>query len=118
MRRSSRVLILGIVLLVLGVGNWIMGADKVHHYARRQRQALARGGLSVTRPLEGTAAILDPHPQARQLYEDATAKYEYYRIVHRGGRLLVLLGVVLTAGAVIRRLIVPEPPAHYSRSGE
>ncbi|RMF22806.1 MAG: hypothetical protein D6760_06700 [Deltaproteobacteria bacterium] len=111
-------LILGIVLLVLGAGNWIMGADKVHHYARRQRQALARGGPSVARPLVGTEAILDPHPQARQLYEDATAKYEYYRIVYRGGRLLVLLGVVLTAGAVIRRLIVPERPAYYGPAGD
>ncbi len=112
MRRSSRVLILGVVLLVLGTGNWIMGADKMHHYGRRQRQAVARGGPSVRTPIEGTAAILDPHPEARELYDDATAKYEYYRIVYRGGRLLVVLGVLLTAGAVIRRVLVPEPPAY------
>lgn len=112
-RRSSRVLILGIALLVLGAGNWIMGADKMHHYARRQRQALARGGPTLRHPLEGTAAILDPHPQARQLYEDATAKYEYYRVVYRGGRLLVALGLLLTGGAIARRLLVPQPPPYY-----
>lgn len=111
MRRSSRILVVGLCLLVLGTGNWIMGKDKMHHYARRQRQALVRGGPSVRAVLTPAEEILLGRTEARQRYQDATAKYEYYRVVYRGGRLLVALGALLTLGAGLRRLLVPRRPA-------
>jgi len=106
-RRSSHVLVAGVVLLVLGVGNWHMGSDKMRQYANRIAYARELGGPGVERPFRGTASILEPRTTANELYEDATAKHEYYRLVFRGGRLLCLLGGVLIASALLRRILVP-----------
>lgn len=106
-RRSSRVLIVGLVLLVLGLGNWRMGADKVAQYGRRMEYARTIGGPGADEPFRGTASILDTRTAAHELYEDSSDKYQYYLVVYRGGRLLTVIGLVLICGAVARRILVP-----------
>jgi len=107
-RRSSRVFIIGLVLLVLGIGNWVVGGYKIHQYRRRAEIAYRRGGPDVHLPYRGTASILEPTTPARDLYEASRVKYEQYRVVHRGGRMLTILGVLMVLGALARRWAVPS----------
>ena len=104
-RRSSRVLIFGLVLLVLGYGNWAMGHSKVQMYKHRQREAIRMGGgLDVTTPFRGTSSILEERTEAHELYEESVARYRYYKVMRRGGRFLMQVGGVLIAGAILRRI--------------
>jgi hypothetical protein len=110
MRRSSRVLIAGLLLLVLGMGNWLMGVDKTDQYGDRMRLAVETGGAAARIPFTGTTSILVEYTAARELYADSKTKYEYYRVVRNGGVLLIVLGAALIVGALIRRWIVPDSP--------
>ncbi len=110
MRRSSRVLIAGVLFVVLGLGNWIMGTDRAEKYEKRMRAAVAKVGPSARIPFSGTTTILEEYTAARELYAESLAKHEYYRIVHRGGALLMIVGFVLATGAIVRRLTVPALP--------
>jgi hypothetical protein len=102
-------LVAGVVLLVLGLGNWIMGLDKTGQYGRRMERAVEIGGPTARLPFNGTASILDEYTYSREFYADSLAKYEYYRVVRNGGAMLMLIGVGLMVGAAIRRVIVPTP---------
>jgi hypothetical protein len=107
MRRSSRVLIAGLVLVVLGLGNWLMARSKLAQYGNRIAYARELAGPGFDEPYRGTGSILQPRTTAHELYEDWTAKREYYLVVHRGGRMLMAVGLLLTAGAVVRQIRVP-----------
>jgi hypothetical protein len=99
------VLVFGLVLLVLGFGNWAMGHSKVQMYKHRQREAIRMGGgLDVTTPFRGTASILEERGEAHELYEESLARYRYYKVMRRGGRFLMQVGSVLIAGAILRRI--------------
>jgi hypothetical protein len=107
MRRSSRVLIAGLVLVVLGLGNWLMARSKLAQYGNRIEHARELAGPGFDEPYRGTGSILQPRTTAHELYEDWTAKREYYLVVHRGGRMLIAVGFLLTGGAVARQIRVP-----------
>jgi hypothetical protein len=108
MRRSSRIFIAGLVLLALGLGNWLMGVDKTDQYGDRMRLAVETGGDAARIPFTGTTSILVEYTAARELYADSKTKYEYYRVVRNGGVLLIVLGVSMVVGALIRRWLVPD----------
>lgn len=96
----------GIVLVLIGVGNWITGHTKVieHEHmlatssvpARMQQyeeftQLTARTNASLLRPL-----------QAKN--DERTAivqKLDFYRVVESGGRIVTLLGMFTLAVAAI-----------------
>jgi hypothetical protein len=103
-RRSSTVLLVGIVLLLLGAGNWVFGGIKMTEYKQRRRAAAQLGGPAVKQPFRGTESILERRTGAHDLFEDADIKYEYYRVIARGGRVVTLVGAFLAASAVARRL--------------
>jgi hypothetical protein len=115
-RRSSRVLIAGIVLLLLGLGNWAMGVNKVAQYKARQKEAIRMGGGAVTEPFRGTASILHEQTEAQDLYEEAVARYRYYKLVRRGGRFFMIIGALLATGALLRWYSVPIPSRPTSSS--
>jgi len=96
------VVIVGISLIALGAANAITGDVKMDEYRARKHAAIAAGGESVRLPFSGTPSILDPSTDAQLLYEGASIKYEYYRIVRRGGRYFIGIGAVLLIGAAIR----------------
>lgn len=103
-------LIAGLVLICLGLGNHLMGLDKTQRYERRMRAAIARSGAEVTAPLRTTASLLEEYSTDRELYADSYDKHEYYRVLHRGGLLLMVIGCVLIAGAVARKIYAPSGP--------
>ena len=109
MRRSSRVLVIGLCFLLLGLGNWGMGTAKMRHYKRQRAYWVQAGGAGVREPFRGTQSILEFRGEAHEMYEDARTKYRYYRVVHHGGRVLAVVGFVLVFGAVLRRSLVPDP---------
>lgn len=101
-RHRGRILVIvGVSTLALGIANWIVGDAKMDEYRVRKRAAVAAGGESVKQPYWGTPSILDPSTDAQLLYESAAIKYEYYRIVRRGGHYLTGLGgaILLLAAA-------------------
>lgn len=99
--RSTVLLVIGFSLLALGAGNTMAGWSKMDEYRARKRAAIAAGGESVRLPFSGTPSILDPSTDAQLLYEGAAIKYEYYRIVRRGGFYMLGTGaaVLLVAAA-------------------
>jgi hypothetical protein len=110
-RKSSTVLVIGLVLLLLGAGNWAFGGPKMSKYKQRRRHAVQIGGPAVKAPFRGTLSILDKRSSTNDLYDDADIKYEYYRVIARGGRVMAITGFVLVVGALLRRYSKPAPPA-------
>ena len=108
MRKSSTVLIIGLVLLLLGAGNWAFGGPKMTEYKQRRRHAVQIGGQAVRAPFRGTLSILDKRTSAHDLFDDADIKYEYYRVIARGGRVMAIAGFVLVVGALLRRYSKPS----------
>lgn len=107
-RRSTAVLALGLVFLFLGAGNYWFGQDKARSYRTELRAAKAELGPSLPRARPGTEQVLHKPTDAELLYESSATKYEYYRVVQRGGGMFALLGVVLLGGVGIRRFFVPS----------
>ena len=112
LRRSSRVLLVGVMFFVLGAGNWTMSRVKLAQYKQLQLEAIAIGGMDVSQPFRGTESILDERTDAHELYEDAVTRYRYYKLVRRGGRFLMGIGCLLMMGALVRRIAVPAPPVY------
>jgi hypothetical protein len=106
---SKIVVIVGICLVALGAANAITGNSKMDEYRARKLEAVAAGGESVKLPFSGTPSILDPTTDAQLLYESAAIKYEYYRIVRRGGYYFLGLGTALLVFAAIRSRIRRRP---------
>jgi len=101
--RTSRLLVIvGLSFAALGVANTLAGWSKMDEYRERKRAAIAVGGESVRLPFSGTPSILDPSTDAQLLYEGAAIKYEYYRIVRRGGFYFLGIGATLLVVAVVR----------------
>lgn len=104
---SSHLLVAGIILLLLGVGNWIVGAVQVTQY-RNLLQTSSRTGLEesyrsfqeLTR--ERNQGILRRLNEDREKYNAARVKLDFSYVVLRGGRLLFLLGLGLALFALIK----------------
>jgi hypothetical protein len=94
--------VIGASFIALGLANAAAGWTKMNEYRARKHEAIAAGGESVRRPFSGTPSILDPSTDAQLLYEAAAIKYEYYRIVRRGGFYFVAIGAAILAGAGLR----------------
>lgn len=96
----------GIVLLVLGLGNAIASVSKLAEYERR-----VHGPVPLDHPaLEGlehltmrtNATLLDRLHRRPADYGRAEAKRDFYAVVHSGGRLIAALGVLLIGVALLR----------------
>ena len=100
--RSTMLVVIGLSFVALGIANTLAGWTKMDEYRARKHEAIAAGGESVRRPFSGTPSILDPSTDAQLLYEAAAIKYEYYRIVRRGGFYFMAIGTAILAGAGLR----------------
>ena len=93
---------IGLSLVALGAVNAITGDAKMDEYRDRKRAAITAGGESVRLPFSGTPSILDPSTDAQLLYEAAAIKYEYYRIVRRGGYYFLGFGTAILLATAVR----------------
>jgi hypothetical protein len=104
---SSHLMISGLVCLVLGIGNWIVGAIETSKY-----QALlyktAQTGLEETYrsfqelDQQKNEEVLRRINDDREKFNAARVKLNFFYIVLVGGRLLFLGGALLMLAALVR----------------
>lgn len=98
----------GIALFVLGVGNWVLSNNRLVEYTQRSRPSNSNiPAPDLTDFPELTSRINEVLlRRGSASYSDVDAKLEFYRVVKRGGSMLVAFGVLLIGLAPIhaRRL--------------
>src|SRR6185503_17360326 len=86
---KNRLLIAGIVLLLIGSGNWFFGVVRSapYHDYLAEHPGRAQTELSLK------AQLLLPPDEERERRDIAYAKVDFYGLVQSGGRWMMLLGV-------------------------
>ena len=102
---KDMLIVAGVLLVMLGVGNWVAGALRTRPYAQylelHPSPRLPRQGLK--------AEFLEPPDEERQQRDVARAKLEFYQVVQSGGRFMVLVGSVCLLGGWVARLAPRYP---------
>jgi len=97
---------IGLVLLVVGIGNWWISRGKLAEYTQRMQAAapVTSGDLSDFRELDSrtNATLLRRLHRAPAARGMAAAKRDFYALVNNGGRLIALLGLALATAGLIR----------------
>ncbi len=103
---SSYLMVSGIVCLVMGIGNWTVGAIESSKY-----QALlyktARTGLEESYrnfqqlDHQKNEEVLRRINEDREKYNGARVKLNFFYIVLMGGRVLFIIGAILTLAAMV-----------------
>jgi hypothetical protein len=97
---KSYLFVAGIALMVLGVGNYITAASKVEHY-QEVIQDITPTVRADTFFLSSTGKPYFPS-EARERWEIARAKRDFYHVVLSAGRFMVGIGLLCTAISLIR----------------
>lgn len=104
---SSYLLVAGLMFLLLGIGNWIVGAVQITRYQRLLRNT-AKTGLEESYrnfqelDLRKNEEVLRRINKDRERYNTARVKVDFYYVVLGGGRLLFFIGLFLTFFGLIR----------------
>ena len=104
---SSYLLVAALILLILGLGNWIVGAVQITKFQRLLRNT-AKTGLEESYrsfqelDLRKNEEVLRRINRDREKYNTARVKVDFYYVVLGGGRLLFFLGLFLTCFGLIR----------------
>src|SRR5918997_3849275 len=103
---SSYSLILGILCLVLGVGNWIVGTFESAKYQRLLHKTAQTGLEESYRSFQEldqqkNEEVLLRINQDRERYNAARVKLDFYYVVLVGGRWLLLIGAGVTLVSMI-----------------
>jgi hypothetical protein len=104
---SSHLLVAGFLLLVLGIGNWIAGAVELTKYQGLLRKTAETGLEESYRSFQEldqqkNEEVLRRINEDRERYNASRVKMDFYYVVLSGGRLLFLLGALLTFFSLIR----------------
>ena len=104
---SSYLLVAGFLLLVLGIGNWIAGAVELTKYQNLLRKTAETGLEESYRSFQEldqqkNEEVLRRINEDREKYNAARVKMDFYYVVLSGGRLMFLLGALLTFFSLIR----------------
>ena len=97
---KSHLFVAGVALTVLGAGNYFIAVSRVQHY-----QGVIK---NVTPALQTDAFFLSPTgkphfpSEARERWEIARAKRDFYHVVLSAGRFMVGIGLLCTAISLIR----------------
>lgn len=104
---NSRLLVAGLICVIMGVGNWTVGAIETSKY-----QALlyktARTGLEESYrhfqelDHQKNEEVLRRINEDREKFNGARVKVNFFYVVLTGGRVLFFLGTVLSVLAVVR----------------
>lgn len=92
---SSALLVGGLLLFVLGAGNWIVGSVREKPYAEMAGEELpvARGNAKER--------LLQPVEDGEESLRIGQAKLEFYRLVGSAGRLMMVLGAGCVLGGIV-----------------
>ncbi|MFQ5850719.1 MAG: hypothetical protein ACE5JU_09035 [Candidatus Binatia bacterium] len=104
---SSYPLVAGLILLILGIGNWTVGAVQITKYQTWLRNTAKTGLEDSYRSFQQldhrkNEEVLRRINEDREKYNAARVKVDFYYVVLGGGRLLFFLGLLLTFFAFIR----------------
>ncbi|MGH7767365.1 MAG: hypothetical protein ACREQP_07920 [Candidatus Binatia bacterium] len=104
---SSYTLVAGFLLLILGVGNWVAGAVELTKYKSLLRKTAETGLEESYRSFQEldqqkNEEVLRRINEDRERYNAARVKMDFYYVVLSGGRLLFLIGALLTFFSLIR----------------
>ncbi|MGH7856815.1 MAG: hypothetical protein ACREQY_05745 [Candidatus Binatia bacterium] len=109
---KNLLLVAGVMLVVLGIGNWAVGALRVERYADYLAQHPDPAGHTG----DVKAALLEPPDDQREERNVSRAKLEFYELVRSGGRLMVVLGVVCLVAGLLTLGTAWNPSAPPGRS--
>ena len=104
---SSYLLIVGAMCLVLGIGNWIVGAVETTKYQNLLHKTAQTGLEETYRSFQQldhqkNEEVLRRINENREKYNAARVKLNFFYVVLIGGRVLFLSGAVLTLCSLIR----------------
>ncbi len=99
MYRNWRV-VLGIALILLGTGNWLVGRLKTEQYSELIRSEISANADQAYRSFDeldsGAIAVLEPLTAQQRRVSYATARMDFYHATFLTGYVLVLAGLLLT----------------------
>jgi hypothetical protein len=106
---SSYLLVAGFMLLILGIGNWAVGAVQIAKYQGLLHNTAQTGLEDSYRSFQEldhqkNEEVLRRINQDREKHNAARVKLDFYYVVLSGGRLLFLAGALLTFFALIRAI--------------
>jgi hypothetical protein len=97
----------GLLLLLLGIGNWTVGAVEISKYQALLHQT-AQTGLEENYhtfqqlDYQKNEEVLRRITEDREKYNAARVKLDFYYVVVTGGQLFFAVGLLLTSLAVVR----------------
>lgn len=103
----SPLLPIGLLLVVLGLGNWYTGKTRGAEHER----LLATGNIPVLAArfdefqelnARTTATLLKPLQRGSDQHALIGTKLDFYKVVQSGGHMLVLLGLFCAGAGVVR----------------
>jgi hypothetical protein len=104
---SSYLLVAGIISLLLGIGNWGIGAVESTKYQSLVHKTNQTGLEDSYRNFQEldhqkNEEVLRRINEDREKYNAARVKLNFFYVVLNGGRILFLIGVTLTLLSLIR----------------
>lgn len=98
--------VVGIALLMLGVGNWVVGLDGTSQYRRKLAQLNNAPVADLYRSFDELdprtdSAVLAPLVQQQRSVSYADAQMDFYHTVYLTGRTMFAAGLVITLLAFI-----------------
>ena len=103
---SSSLLVAGVVSLLLGIGNWVIGAVESTKYQSLLHKTAQTGLEDSYRSFQEldhqkNEEVLRRINQDREKYNAARVKLNFFYVVLTGGRVLFLVGLMLTLWSMI-----------------
>jgi hypothetical protein len=104
---SSYLFVAAVILLILGIGNWVFGAVQITKYQRLLRSTQESGLDNSYQNFQEldqrkSEEVLRRMNEGREKSSAARVKVDFYYVVLAGGRLLFFLGLFLSFLAFIR----------------
>lgn len=104
---SSYIMVGGLLCLVLGVGNWAVGAVETAKYQALLHKTAQTGLEESYRSFQEldqqkNEEVLRRINDNREKYNAARVKLNFFYVVLAGGRLLFILGLLITFVAAVR----------------
>lgn len=103
---SSSVMVCGLVCLVLGIGNWAVGAIETAKYQALLRQTAQTGLEETYRSFQEldqqkNTEVLRRINDDREKSNAARVKLNFFFVVLTGGKLLFVIGALLALSATV-----------------